>query len=173
MLAYTICFCRSADRVLLLHRRRPPNAGRWNGVGGKLAPGETPAACIRREVLEETGIDIGTTGTLHFAGIVTWTLGADPTMPSSGMYAFVADLGPRFPIWVGDRDTPEGLLRWHPLAHVSDPANHALVSNLLHFAPPMLAGEPAVEYRCAYIGEQLAEVTRHPLLIGVAVPSAT
>ena len=55
MLAYTICFCLASDRVLLLHRRRPPNAGRWNGVGGKLAPGETPAARIRREVLQETG----------------------------------------------------------------------------------------------------------------------
>ncbi len=163
MLAYTICFCRSGDRVLLLHRRRPPNAGRWNGVGGKLASGETPAACIQRELLEETGIDIATTGTLHFAGIVTWTVGADPTMPSSGMYAFVADLGPAFPIWMGDRDTPEGLLRWHPLAWLCDPANDALVSNLPHFVPAMLAGNPAVEYRCAYDGERLVGVTRHGL----------
>jgi 8-oxo-dGTP diphosphatase len=163
LLAYTICFCRSGDRVLLLHRRRPPNAGRWNGVGGKLAPGETPAACIRREALEETKIDIGATGTLRFAGIVTWTVGADPTMPSSGMYAFVADLGSAFPTWSGDRDTPEGLLRWHPLDRVCDPANDALVSNLPYFVPAMLAGDEAVEYRCTYHGERLTGVARHRL----------
>lgn len=164
MLAYTICFCRSGDRVLLLHRRRPPNAGLWNGVGGKLAPGERPADCIRREVREETGLDLTPPGLLRFAGIVTWTVGADPTMPSSGMYAFVADLG-LAPAWPGDRDTPEGPLRWHPLAFVADLANPAVVSNLPYFVPPMLAGAEAVEYRCAYAGARLLAVTRHPLTL--------
>jgi 8-oxo-dGTP diphosphatase len=166
MLAYTICFCRSGDRILLLHRRRPPNAGLWNGVGGKLAPGENPTDCIRREVLEETGIDLATAGILCFGGIVTWTVGADPTMPSSGMYAFVADLGPTYPTWTDDHDIPEGLLRWHPLAWVSDPTHTALVSNLPHVVPPILAGDPPVEYRCTYrdgMGGQLLGVARHPL----------
>lgn len=164
MLAYTICFCRSGDHILLLHRRRAPNAGRWNGIGGKLAPGERPTDCVRREVREETGLDLADPGTLRFAGIVTWTVGADPTMPSSGMYAFVADLSPAHPRWSGDRGTPEGILRWHPLAFVADPANPAIVSNLPRFVPPMLAGVEPVEYRCAYRGERLLGVTRHPLV---------
>jgi len=172
MLAYTICFCRSGDRLLLLHRRRPPNAGLWNGVGGKLAPGERPEDCIRRAVLAETGIDLATAGILRFGGIVTWTVGADPTMPSSGMYAFVADLDPAYPIWDGDRDIPEGLLRWHPLAWATAPANTDLVSNLPRFVPQVLAGDPAVEYRCAYSGtlmsSRLIGVTRHPLMRGEA-----
>ena len=172
MLAYTICFCRSGDRVLLLHRHRPPNAGRWNGVGGKLAPGESSVACIRREVREETGIDLDTSSTLRFAGLVTWTVGADPTMPSSGMYAFVADLGPHFPLWLDDRATPEGLLRWHPLAFVADHANAALVSNLPHFVPPMLAGADPVEYRCTYDGQRLIRVTHHPLVAAEALAGA-
>jgi 8-oxo-dGTP diphosphatase len=173
MLAYTICFCRSGDRLLLLHRRRPPNAGLWNGVGGKLAPGEHPTDCIRREVLEEAGIDLATAGTLRFGGIVTWTVGADPTMPSSGMYAFVADLDPAYPTWDGDRDIPEGLLRWHPLAWATDLTNTVLVSNLPHFVPPMLAGDPPMEYRCTYsdtlMSSQLISVMRHPLTCGDAL----
>lgn len=32
--------------------------GRWNGVGGKIRENETPDACIRREILEETGLDL-------------------------------------------------------------------------------------------------------------------
>jgi 8-oxo-dGTP diphosphatase len=45
--------------VLLLHRRHPPNAGLWNGIGGKLEPGEDPYAACIREVREETGLAIG------------------------------------------------------------------------------------------------------------------
>lgn len=43
---------------MLIHRRRPPNAGLWNGIGGKLQPGEDPFAACVREVREETGFAI-------------------------------------------------------------------------------------------------------------------
>lgn len=54
----TLCFLRRDSRVLLLHRRNPPNAGYWNGVGGKLEPGEDPFTACIREVREETGLTI-------------------------------------------------------------------------------------------------------------------
>ena len=41
-----------------MHRRRPPNAGMWNGIGGKLQPGEDPFTTCIREVREETGLII-------------------------------------------------------------------------------------------------------------------
>jgi len=44
--------------VLLIHRRKAPHAGQWDGVGGKLEPGEDPFAACRREVREETGLII-------------------------------------------------------------------------------------------------------------------
>lgn len=53
-----LCFIRDGDRVLLLHRKNPPNAGQWDGVGGKLEPGEDPYAACRREVKEETGLNV-------------------------------------------------------------------------------------------------------------------
>ena len=44
--------------MLLLHRRHLPNAGLWNGIGGKLNPGEDPYAACVREVAEEAGLRI-------------------------------------------------------------------------------------------------------------------
>jgi 8-oxo-dGTP diphosphatase len=54
----SLCFIRDGDRILLLHRKNPPNAGQWDGVGGKLEPGEDPYAACVREVREETGLEI-------------------------------------------------------------------------------------------------------------------
>ncbi len=34
------------------------HAGKWNGLGGKLLPGETPEECVIREVYEESGLMI-------------------------------------------------------------------------------------------------------------------
>ncbi len=51
-LLYTICFCRCADKVLMLYRNRPPNQNHWNGLGGKIQVGETPLECAQREILE-------------------------------------------------------------------------------------------------------------------------
>jgi 8-oxo-dGTP pyrophosphatase MutT (NUDIX family) len=67
--AYTIGFLRNGDRVLLVNREKPPWMGCWNGVGGKLRPGETPRACIVREVREETGILVRRP---QPRGVVTW-----------------------------------------------------------------------------------------------------
>src|SRR5262249_1192057 len=52
--AYTVCFLRRPDgRVLFLHRNRAPNAGRLNGVGGGIEPGEDVLAAAAREIREE------------------------------------------------------------------------------------------------------------------------
>lgn len=50
----------AAGRVLLLHRLKQPNAGMYSPVGGKLevALGEGPHDCARREIREETGIEL-------------------------------------------------------------------------------------------------------------------
>jgi ADP-ribose pyrophosphatase len=45
-----------ADRVLLVRRRDPPNAGQWAVPGGSIRLGETLQEAAEREVLEETGV---------------------------------------------------------------------------------------------------------------------
>ena len=55
---YTLCFIVKDDRVLLLLREKAPNKGKWNGVGGKIEPNETPYESCIREVYEETGLTV-------------------------------------------------------------------------------------------------------------------
>ncbi len=46
------------QRVLLIQRGRPPRAGSWTIPGGHVETGETLAEAARREVREETGLDV-------------------------------------------------------------------------------------------------------------------
>jgi hypothetical protein len=50
------CFDDDCEKVLLIEKRRPAwQAGRLNGIGGKIEAGETPAQAMVREFAEETG----------------------------------------------------------------------------------------------------------------------
>ena len=59
------------DRILLIQRGHEPSAGRWTLPGGRLEPGECDADALRREVREETGLDVDVgrlAGTLERSG---------------------------------------------------------------------------------------------------------
>lgn len=60
------------DEVLLLRRRREPNAGRWSPPGGKLKTetGESPFACACREAHEELGLRLQPHD-LHLTGLIS------------------------------------------------------------------------------------------------------
>src|SRR5262245_11264212 len=45
------------DRVLLVERARPPNAGRWTVPGGVVEAGESMREAALRELREETGLE--------------------------------------------------------------------------------------------------------------------
>jgi len=144
-LKYTICFIVHGDKLLLLNRKYSPNMGLWNGVGGKLEPGETPVDGVLREVREETGIVLNEA---RFAGIVTWR---SLTEDYGGMYAFVAKLSDvqlaetaRGPV-----EREEGLLAWVDRDWALHPDNAGIVANIKQFLPSMLAGEMH-EYQCVY-----------------------
>ncbi len=54
-----LCYLYDTEgRLLLLHRKKPPNADLYSPIGGKLevSEGEAPHDCARREVWEEAGI---------------------------------------------------------------------------------------------------------------------
>jgi len=46
------------ERVLLIQRGQPPAQGFWHVPGGKLEAGESLTEGVRREVKEETGLDV-------------------------------------------------------------------------------------------------------------------
>lgn len=146
-LPYTICFCLHGDQVLMLYRNNPPNAGLWNGLGGKLEPGETPLENIHREVAEEAGLDLNQAEAVRFAGLVSWPVSTG-TNARMGMYAFLARLTPDYALWP-DRITEEGVLSWKTLDWVCDQNNLLVVNNIPHFLPVMLAEQQALEYCCS------------------------
>ena len=50
---------RRGGSVLLVRRARPPRAGQWSIPGGLVRLGEPVEEAARREVLEETGLELG------------------------------------------------------------------------------------------------------------------
>ena len=57
----TLCYVKRDDQTLMIHRVKKQNdihEGKWNGLGGKVNPGETPEECVIREVEEESGLKI-------------------------------------------------------------------------------------------------------------------
>ncbi len=101
----TLCYVKADGKTLMLHRIKKPNdmhAGKWNGLGGKLMPGETPEECVVREVFEESGLTLyepSLRGALTFP---SFSNGED-------WYAFVF-VARRFSGELIESD--EGVLRW-------------------------------------------------------------
>jgi 8-oxo-dGTP diphosphatase len=55
----TLVFVIRGGRILLIRKKRGLGAGKINGPGGRLEPGETPEACAARELREELGVVAG------------------------------------------------------------------------------------------------------------------
>ncbi len=72
-----LCFIAKDDRVLLIRKKRGLGAGKINGPGGKIEPGETALASAIRETQEEIGVtplEIEERGTLHFQFVDGYSL---------------------------------------------------------------------------------------------------
>jgi 8-oxo-dGTP diphosphatase len=150
-LRYTLCFIIRGDEVLMLHRAKPPNQGLWNGVGGHLEPGETPRACIMREIGEETGLAVDQ---VRFAGVLTWE-GFE--IPSGGLYIFTAQVerGAQ-PI-----ECNEGILAWKPRDWVFSAAQ--VVSNIHRFGPEVLSGALPRHHHFVYQAGEIIQYSPGPL----------
>jgi 8-oxo-dGTP diphosphatase len=53
------------ESILLVERAKPPLQGYWSLPGGVVEPGEELAAAVRREVREETGIEVKLAGVVE------------------------------------------------------------------------------------------------------------
>ena len=118
----TLVYVRDGQKTLMLHRNARPNDthyGKYNGLGGKFEPGESPEDCMRREVLEESGLQVEEA---HLKGVLTFPAFANGVdwiafvyvvsrfsgelcaHPPEGELCWVptAEL-PQLPLWEGDR----------------------------------------------------------------------
>ena len=77
--------------------------GKWNGLGGKFEAGESPEECVRREVLEESGLSIRNP---KLCGLLMF-----PKFKGNDWYVFVFTAHD----FTGKLiDSPEGVLEWIP-----------------------------------------------------------
>jgi 8-oxo-dGTP diphosphatase len=118
----TLVYVREGGRTLMLHRNKRPSDthfGKWNGLGGKFEPGESPEACMRREVREESGLEVedallkgfitfpafeGGHDWYTFVYLVTKTRGTVAADPPEGTLAWVPSTELlSLNLWEGDR----------------------------------------------------------------------
>lgn len=124
----TLCFITHGEDVLLL--LGGPNkrlwAGRYNGLGGHVEPGEDIYTAVCREVREEADLEVHD---LRLRGVVH----ADAGDPATGILFFVFSA-------VADsrsvRSSEEGALEWWPVTAL--PTDH-LVEDVPVLLPKILA----------------------------------
>lgn len=108
----TLCYIEQGDAYLMLHRtlkKNDVNHGKWIGVGGKFEADESPEDCMRREVLEETGLEALR---WRYRGIVTFV---SPRSETEYMHLFTIDA------WRGALHAcNEGELAWMQKARLFD-----------------------------------------------------
>lgn len=128
-LPYTICFIQRNEKILMLHRNKEPNKGLWNGVGGKIEPGETAKDACIREVREETGLRVKN---LKFRGIVTFN-------GTSGMYVYTAESSSAEVV-----PSVEGDLEWKSLLWLMTAED--VTPTVPYFLPDVLGANPPAEH---------------------------
>ena len=107
----TLVFLREGSKVLLGMKKRGFGAGKWNGFGGKVEPGETIVEAAVREVKEECGYDVeqqhlDETATIDFefeGDPVLWEVHVFQTTQFSGEMQETEEMRPR---WWQEQEVP-------------------------------------------------------------------
>ena len=148
--AYTVVLVHTPAGYLLINRRKPPYVGLWNGLGGKVELGETPAVGALREVYEESGLllaDVQACGLVHW--VVDGQLRGDLHLFS----------GTSNEVRAWPQATREGILAAMSREWLEDPHNLGLVPDLKPMLPLFAAGRPG-EYVSHFAGEQFIDLVK-------------
>ena len=104
MVETTLCYLEKGESYLMLHRvkkKNDVNHDKWIGLGGKLEVGESPQACVVREVEEECGLRLLDH---RYRGVIGFT---SNEAPEEKMHLFTASA------WEGEEHPcDEGELAW-------------------------------------------------------------
>jgi 8-oxo-dGTP diphosphatase len=120
MILASLCYLQHNGHTLMLHRTKRAgdiHAGKWNGLGGKFEAGESPEECVRREVREESGLEIRNP---HLCGLLMF-----PAFKGDDWYVFVFTARE----FSGElHENEEGYLKWIPDAKLESlplwPSDH-------------------------------------------------
>jgi len=159
MHAYTLCFIKRNDEILMLNRQKKPWKGAWNGVGGKIHGGETPLDCIIREVFEETQITVDVTK-IADKGELTWT---NFEAIGIGLHLFLYEVPNDFKLETPIK-TIEGILDWKKISWIVDFENEGMAKNIPYFLPTLLEKPERHHYHCTFENTHLTSVTIEPCL---------
>ena len=119
------------ERLLLIRRKNDPFRGAFALPGGFVETGETVEAACRREVLEETGVKIGT---LHLIGVYS-DPGRDPRGHTVSI-AYMASVPPATCPQAGsDAEDAQWLDDWRDLDLAFDHAEIIADAEKLGFPP--------------------------------------
>ena len=154
LVATTLCYLEEGDKYLMLHRTKKEedlNAGKWIGVGGHVEKGESITACLKREVKEETGLELKK---YAYRGYIDFL---NDLYPPERMYLYV---GKSFEGELIDCD--EGELKWVKKEEVM---NLPLWEGDRVFMPLLDLDEKPFHLTLVYHGDELIKV------IGPAYPA--
>ena len=111
----TLAFIVSPDgkNTLLVHRHKrnsDQHLGKYNGLGGKLEADEDVLSCIKREILEEAGLECQE---IILRGTISWP-GFGPN--NEDWFGFIY----RVDSFTGEpfSENEEGTLAWYPIAQL-------------------------------------------------------
>ena len=139
----TLCYVKHNHQTLMIHRVKKANdihEGKWNGLGGKLEPGESPEQCVIREVREESGLELRNP---RFHGLLVF---ADFKGDDWYVWVFTADK------FSGELiESAEGHLKWIPDEEVA--CLPLWPSDLIFL--PWLADDKIFSARFQYQGEAM------------------
>ena len=153
----TLCCPERNGKYLMLHRtkkKRDENHDKWIGVGGKFEAGESPEDCMRREVLEETGL---TVTKVRYRGIVTFV---SDEWGCEYMHLFeVTD-------WTGElKECDEGELAWIDKSRLFD---LTMWEGDRIFLKLLNSDEPFFSLKLTYSGETLTGAELNGISIEIA-----
>ena len=144
----TLLFVVKDGRILLIEKKRGHGAGKVNGPGGKIDPGETPLACALRETEEE----------LHIRALTVrkvaelWFWMSD--YPSIHCHVFLADDFEGTPT-----ETDEAVPLWVPLDQIP---YERMWEDDRHWLPLVLGGRTLLG-KFAFEGETMVSKEILPL----------
>ena len=154
----TLCYISrnigKGREYLMLYRNKKvndPNEGKWIGVGGKFEPGETPDACMLREVREESGLK---PASYHFCGVIHFL---SDTWEDEDMYLYRAEAGEDTVVSGGSEANKmpaceEGELRWIPEDQLMD---LPMWEGDRLFLKPLIEGADSIAMTLHYEGDNL------------------